>query len=456
MRFLIFATLALMSPAAGAQRVVVSTQSLLVIADRALQDLEPYPVPPSTEYVATDGLNTAWAVHGDSWEVGLLDMHDGIMTTVPTLHRPHGIAMTGDGGAVVTETDGQGQGWLERYDACGSSLWVRQTDPAPKHVTVDRVGQIWVTHGLFNATLTRHSPAGVLLGRMPLEPLPNRLAASPLGYVWTLCSLTHMMYCHTESGDLVLQFAAPPGAHDFAFDRDANLVLLDTVADELQLRGPFGGNPLQVPLTGDASQIAFDANGALWTASSTNGLLSTFDPPGVSPITATVGVGVQMRGDWSGLEYLACAGRARDTDGDGVCNGLELEVHSDPLDADDVPMGLDLLAPATAGAMVPFRVRSAVTPRGLYWLCAAASTAPAGTGPLGLPLTPDWLFDAFQDTWPSVVFSITASLDAAGCDLNQLYLPSGAAGQTFYMAFVALRSVDLAVLPSPATRIDVL
>lgn len=453
MRFVILLLiLTLAASAATAQRVVAFAQDTLVLVDRAMQDIEPHSVSPSHGFVATDGLHVAWMTHHDATELGRLDLHTGNFITVPTAYRPRGVAMTADGGVVVVQSDGLGMGYIERFDALGASQWLKATDPAPALVAVDRLGQIWVTHGIFDVDLTRHDENGTLLSRHPLSPFPVRIEPSPLGYVWVLCAFHAEVFGYGETGDLAVRFLGGEVARDFAVDPFGDLLFANGATGQAEYRGPVGAYSVPTTLPGSPDIVAFDPVGTLWTASNT-GVLSSL--AGAMPQTTMIGLGPVMDGDWTGRAFHTCAGRDVDTDGDGVPNGLEIEAGTDSLDAVDVPMGIDLLSSPVAGGTVPMRIRSTPTPNGLYWLAASGSELPVGAGPLGLPLVPDDVFAAFQANWAAHVHDITAALDNLGEDLNLLHLPVASSGESFYLAFLALDLRDFEVIPSPPQRIDV-
>lgn len=340
----------------------------------------------------------------------------------------------------------------------------------PERLVADGLGVCWVGS---DADLVRVAPDGTttVLLDAPGGELSG-LDVDPLARPWILADGgTPQATLHRLLPDAASDLAVPvPGASAFDLDAcgrphvlvGASLQVRDGATGALvEVRSLAGAPTLAFPLPGQPPRLTVDPDGGAWVRSV--GLIDRFDADGTlvfSTSDCQPGVAQSARldaGDATGLHLAAVLDRDGDADQDGVPNGRELELGTDPFDAADRPARLQVTTPPTVGGTLTLAASLPGEAGRPYLVAAARGTAGIPLGPAScrvVPLALDGLFQVWlQQVATGAAVGAFGLLDPAGAATVSVALPPTAlGGLEAYFALVTLEGGRVREI-SDATRV---
>ena len=458
---LVVTSFLVLAQGARAQRLVFvnAFQGRLVVRDRDMIERAASPPFGLPRMVASDGCREAWATALLIPALYRLRLQDGFLEAIPLPAPGAAVALSPQGGAVVTAAAAPGGGLIIGVSPTGALLWQMPCQDGAERMLIAESGIIWVQHrtpsGL--GMVARHGADGSLLSLHPLGQDPIAMVPAAAGRVWVLCRASRELWHLDADGSVIATLPIAAGGRVLLPRPSGDFYVLYQ-GGAVDLRSAEGDLLIETSLGSDCLGAGLDGRDELFRLSS-GGLLARTGPWFEDPLTFGLPAGEFVTGDWTGIGHALSAGLDADPDGDGLTSRIEWQYGCDPLDGGSTPFHLSVGPGLAVGATVTLDLEVRGLSYGVYLLGASHAAAAPGQGALGFSLAPGAVFD-WVAAHRSTVFGVPAGiLDAYGRASTTLSIPAWPtlSGTTFQLALLASPGLGAlgTVLPSPACPVTV-
>ncbi len=372
--------------------------------------------------IASDGADHLWALRVNPGALYRLEMNTLDVSSQLLPGEAVAVAMTADGGALVGIDDGAGA--LLRFDAAGDLLetWSSPGIPQAIYVLPDGRSLVAVTGGPSGTALARFDPTGALLSQHPLGQEPRSIVGAGPSDILVLCRSSGEVWRYRTDGSLVGVIPVGPGAYSVAVGPSGGWMVAYPSRQRLESRAPDGSLAMTAQQVGLITSLGYDGAGRLWRQD-WQGIVTATQPWQQVQASWSGAHGLEVLGDFTGLEFCRGAGRWRDSDGDGVRNGDELDAGTDPFDSTDQPFLIAGQPAGGNGSAYALSLQATGFGYGAYRLGIAFQGVAPGTGPAGFALDDDGLFRASQQSYVSWFGAPLGVFDPYGLASPVLQLP---------------------------------
>lgn len=266
---------------------------------------------------------------------------DGIVTDTWTLPEPvlGGLATEPGGTALVSAPgfDGLATRLYRLLPGLAAPEGPFTVPGGPTEIAVGPDAHIWVACASAQL-VARLAPDGTVVATFPVAESPGALAADRRGRVWVaLPGAGQLIRIDPELGiDRTVPVGS--GVSHLAVRGDGRVWATVTPAGQLVRVDPNPGVVTATAPTGlDPRGLTIDGSGQLWVSHLTSGQVRRYNGSGAQTDLFTVGSGRAEVGDAAGFHAVFLHEATADHDGDGVCNGAEIQQGAEPFHASVVP-----------------------------------------------------------------------------------------------------------------------
>ncbi len=372
--------------------------------------------------VASDGADHLWALRGTPGALYRIDLNTLAISSQLLPGEAVSVAMAPDGGALVGLDDGAGA--LLRFDAAGDLIATWPSPGIPRAILVGQGGEALaaLTGGVGGTSLARFDAQGVVLSQHPLGMEPRSIVRASASDVLIPCRASREIWRYQMDGSLLDVIPVGPGAYAVAVAPDGGWVVAYAALQQLESRAPDGTLAMTAHQAGLITSLGFDGAGRLWRQD-WQGCVTATQPWQQIQSSWSGAHGLEVLGDFTGLEFCRGAGRLHDSDGDGVGNGDELDAGTNPFDSTDQPFLIAGQPVGGSSGAYAMALQAEGFGYGAYRLGIAFAEQPPGSGPVGFALADDGLFHASQQNYVSWFGAPLGILDPYGLASPILQLP---------------------------------
>ncbi len=395
------------------------------------------------EGIARDGRGNAWVtVRGADKQVAKVDRTGAVVGRFPVTGVPYGIAAARDDSVWVVQSAPSA---LVHYASDGEVLLATPLPGDPRGVSIDVLGDVWVTLYQLEGLVLRYDKAGTFKQAIAVGRGPWSVAASWMCCTWVVNHRQCTIDCIGAAGNKTLSIGFQGLPRDIAVDRDGGVWVAMQDFARVDHYDRFGTLLASVPVGNVPTNVSLDGDGHLWVVNEADGTISKVDTNTLEVVsTLDVGPNPVAFGDFTGYAYAMVVKPIEDTDGDSFRNRNELIAGSNPFKASDYPTEIELLAEPLPGENLQLRIRDSKNPGKRYLGYFSWTNRPRWTlgycSPCDARIIPVNAFDPlFGATLGDPFYpSLQGTLDSNGEALIETFLPPAYFPLKLYMGFFTL------------------